>query len=231
MQGLWAQLRAALAQPIYSDCDIVNCTPALAKHAASSLKPHVRTLFLDEYVDNREAKLADLQTKLGSDCTRADAKRAVIAVIFGCKAWQQSNAQDGGVTWLAGLSDEMRCLNERVPWVGDADKETFTHTKLAHYIFTLEYDVLMAAKEHLEQQDWSCDALIHDGFLIRHLGDCSRRPTEEDLAPLTAVCSACLTQTGTPLLRAAHEVAVLFLLHNLRTSRRRQGCVMHAHPG
>lgn len=180
---MWSQLRAALAQAVYSDVDIKNAAASLALHIAQTLVPPVRVLHLAQYVENREERLAQLAAKL--TCDRAHAKKAVLAAIFGCKEWQHTN--DKEIAWLAALSAEMQLLDARVEWLGSDHQEKFTHFKLAQAIFTKEYDCLMAAVQHLEAQGWSCDALIHDGCLIRSLDDHNRRPVPDDVAPLTAV--------------------------------------------
>ena len=128
-QSMWASLRAALAGKIYSNVDIVNASATIALHTARTQVPPVRTPLLAEYVEEREMILGRLGTEL--QCGRAAAKTAVIAVMFGCRAYQHSS------TWLADLRCEMAALNDRVPWLGGDHEKEYSHSRLAQFILML----------------------------------------------------------------------------------------------
>ena len=56
----------------------------------------------------------------------------------------------------------------------------------------------MVAVHHLDTHGWCCDALIHDGCLLRHRTDHARAPTRDELAPLTEIIEE---QVGIPGIR------------------------------
>ena len=76
--SLRREIRHTLAHDKYTDIDINNCHPEILKQVCDHNK--IKTRYLKQYVDNREAILE--QTQAHYNCTRDDAKRLYIILAY-----------------------------------------------------------------------------------------------------------------------------------------------------
>lgn len=172
LQGMWCEIRAAVAGRYYWDVDVVNAQPTLLLQVAERSKwPCDR---LRRYVVERDVVLAHAAQVLGVEGANArnTAKTALIAVLYGSQQFA------GGAGYLAELTQELTVLRAMVerenPALvavvakrkGDGDHSS---SVMAYFLQTEERKVLMAVEGSLTRHGRHMDTYIHDGGLVRKL--------------------------------------------------------------
>lgn len=191
-------VRATLAKDLYWDVDMVNAQPTLLLHLARQHNwPHSH---LEHYVTERDTILHLVTTNL-PQCSTADAKQKVLAIVCGCS---EDKATEGPA-YLHYLWTEVKAMQEAV-WalpefesfkvgvqasqarkqqaLGPRATAGYNNEKgalLAIVLQTMERQVLLCIEEHCKTK-WHrhMDTLIHDGGLIRR----TALDTKEGLATM-----------------------------------------------
>lgn len=163
-ETLEKECRGTICKDYYHDIDIVNCHPVLllqfAKNKYSADLPEV-----DKYVMNRDQYLKNVMIE--NDCSRDDAKAAIISILYGGSCNQKS--------FLWELSEEVRGFSKKLfqrDEYADLAKACKSEKNmygsfLSFVLQTEERQCMLAMKEYLEQQGWSVDVLCYDGVMIR----------------------------------------------------------------
>ena len=168
------EVRAALAQDLYSELDLKNCQPILFCQVAP--KVDLECPAVNEYVANRPAILKEIQE---THTMNADeAKCICLAVLFGGVRSQHAILP----RMKAELNALAIALHSKHPEYAEAAKkdksdeaEKWGYKKnplfggLAIYIQNEERLCLEAMMNHLEKTERKMDALIYDGGLVRKI--------------------------------------------------------------
>jgi hypothetical protein len=163
-ETLEKECRGTICKDYYHDIDIVNCHPVLLLQFARS-KYNIDLPEVDKYCDNRDQYLKTVMTE--NDCSRDDAKAAIISILYGGTCNQKS--------FLWELSEEVRGFSKKLfqrDEYADLAKACKSEKNmygsfLAFILQTEERHCMLAMKDHLEQQGWSVDVLCYDGVMIR----------------------------------------------------------------
>jgi len=161
LEQLNADLRATLCKDIYHDLDIVNCQPTLLRHLAEQYGKPLPWLSL--YVERRDKFLEELQADM--ECSRADAKEAVIAVLYGGASHHPL---------LRTLSTEIRefatflaTTDEWSPIFNLTPADNRLGSFLSCVLQNEERRCLLAMNDYMTTEGWEVDVLAYDGFMVR----------------------------------------------------------------
>jgi hypothetical protein len=169
LEQLQNECRATLCAGIYHDIDIVNAQPTLLVQLVRQLLDRDMPS-LEHYIDNREEVLVQLMD--AENCSREDAKNAVIAVLFGGSTKNEA---------LMPLSAEIRGVAKQLSKL-PAYLELFDSLKseknhygsfLAYVTQTEERRCMLAMRNWMTAQGWSVDVLAYDGIMVRSRTDAS----------------------------------------------------------
>jgi hypothetical protein len=170
LEQVQADVRATLCRELYHDLDIANCQPTLLLQIAERYSKVLPGL--SHYVENRDEFLENLRAEL--DCSRAEAKSRVIAVLYGGATTH---------TALRSLSTEIRTFAAFLATTDDW-AELFSLTpsdnRLGSFLATVlqneERRCLLAMDQWMETRGWQVDVLAYDGFMVRHRTDTAISP-------------------------------------------------------
>ena len=104
------ELRHTLAYDKYIDIDIANCHPEILKQVCDHNK--IKTRYLKQYVDNREALLE--QTQIHYDCNRDDAKRLFIILAYygAIDTWKKTNLEP--FDFILDYQNELKAIGTKI---------------------------------------------------------------------------------------------------------------------
>jgi hypothetical protein len=104
------EIRHTLAYDKYVDIDIANCHPELLKQICDNNK--IKTRYLKQYVENREALLEQTQTHY--DCTRDDAKRLFIILTYygAIDTWKKSDKEP--FDFILDFQNELKAIGVKI---------------------------------------------------------------------------------------------------------------------
>lgn len=173
LASMWKDVRNALAAKYYHDVDIVNSQPTLANNIAE--KEGLKHEYLQDYINNREERLAEL----GED--RDENKRRVLAMFYGSK-----NTDALSPFWVKCYEDIQRVMKFVYMNADETDRKRAKKEKpnnaegstCAIIMQREEEKVLMALDKSLAEQERCLAVLIHDGGLVERLADELLFPSE-----------------------------------------------------
>ena len=104
------EIRHTLAHNKYVDIDIANCHPELLKQICDHNK--IKTRYLKQYVENREALLEQTQTHY--DCSRDDAKRLFIILTYygDIDTWKKSDKEP--FDFILDFQNELKAIGVKI---------------------------------------------------------------------------------------------------------------------
>ena len=194
--SMWGESRAKLAPSSYLDVDMENSHPRLAVQV---FKFHgIPHALLREYVDHREARLAEVATCCGVD--RAAAKKLFLSLCFGgtARVWAQEHAVPPPKlpAFVEGLQDEMRAgmaalvadhvdgprakAQQQARKPGKRDPLA---SQFAYLMQDAERRCLEAIVEGARASGREVGALIHDGLLITRSPGADGAADDAELMP------------------------------------------------
>ena len=169
LQTFRGDVRAALAAKYYWDVDIVNAQPNII--VAMCKQRGWKCEALEEYTSNRASKLAELMTDL--DCDRDDAKRFCLTILFGASPYKKvSEYYQRLAAELACIADNVSAAFPDILKVCVAEKKPNPKAScLAVVAQDQERIILRELDVFFQTKGRAFDVLIHDGGLIRKVGD------------------------------------------------------------
>ncbi len=167
-----SDIRAALASKYYDEIDMENSQPVLLCQIAK--QENVEYSALNEFVENRKEILTQLQSQ--NNMTRDEAKSICFSVLYGFYTDKHP--------LFPRLRKELETLAhtimehhpEFVELARKSKEEKLRNptlhiniegSTLAHYAQDIETKILLVADEFLKANDYSLDALQHDGGDVR----------------------------------------------------------------
>lgn len=167
LQAFPRDIRNALAQRVYWDIDMVSAHPTLTREL--SLRHKLSTTYQDEYINNRNDKLAELMDLKG--CPKDIAKIYINSIYFGEEHSCASLPQ-----FYKNLYKEVdtarRVITQDPEWT---EALRFLHGKkknrlgsaFSYILQTIERGCLLAMEKSAKKNGRNFDVYIHDGGLIR----------------------------------------------------------------
>jgi hypothetical protein len=164
LQTMRGDIRAALASKYYWDVDVVNAQPhilvALCKKRGWACER------LEEYVNNRASKLAEIQAELG--CNRDDAKQYCLSILFGGSPYKTISPYFTELSSeLSRIADNVAAVYSDIYRVALKEKKNPKASCLATVAQDQERLILLALDGFFKTHGRTFDVLIHDGGLIR----------------------------------------------------------------
>jgi hypothetical protein len=178
MQGLPRQLRHTLAHNLYHEIDIVNAHPTILRQWCA--REHIAVPALEGYVDDRDAKLAELvraNASVGMSFGRDHAKQVALAILNGGS--RDADELAAHPDWLTALRNEMRYVHGRMLErrelsklkaiiARDSNAGNVGGSLANHVMCDVEDRIVDAAVSFLGSRNVSCAniVLVFDGFMI-----------------------------------------------------------------
>jgi hypothetical protein len=199
LQTLPGHIRSSLAAKYYWDLDVANCHPVILLQLGLEQGWDVK--LLEDYVENRDARLAEVGETLNTD-DRDNQKMVFISMLYGSTSYFKKS------DYLTNFTNEMTALKNNiiqlVPELLESVKKCKTLTQqvpgnrdwkestVAIFLQTIERTILLTIQEFLNSKSRHLDVYIHDGGLVRKV------PYETEFPPiLLTECSEFIkTKTG-----------------------------------
>jgi len=168
------EIRHTLAHHKYVDIDIANCHPELLKQVCDHNK--IKTRYLKQYVDNREAILE--QTQVHYDCSRDDAKELFIILVYygSVKTWRMTNVEP--FDFITDFQNELKAIGSKITEANPAlmktvaklQKKNETGSAVSIFLQEKERLILECIYNHLVSKEIIVNndcVLCFDGIMIQ----------------------------------------------------------------
>lgn len=169
-ETLEKECRGTICGEYYHDLDINNCHPVLLAQFIESNHPDFSTLKnVKHYIDNREKVLADYMEE--NNCSRDDAKQAVISVMYGSIPNKNSIIYPLSRE-VRNIAKQLYALPEYEPLANACKNEKNQYGSFLSYLLqTEERKCMLAMRTSLMSMGWSVDVFCYDGIMIRQRAD------------------------------------------------------------